>query len=72
MVKTKSTKEVVEEVSSSITKDTLDKIIKTCEYLVIPISTVAAIWGFDISTYVAAGMAVIISICTFAKLFIKE
>lgn len=55
-----------------MTVETCDKIIKTCEYLVIPISTVAAIWGFDISTYVAAGMGVIISAFTFIRKFLEN
>ena len=52
-------------------KDTIEKIIKTVEYLIVPVSGVAAIWGFDISVYVAAVAAFIIAGLKCAKVFIK-
>ncbi len=50
----------------------IDKCIKTTEYLIVPVAGVAAIWGFDISVYVAAFAAFIIAGLNLAKLFIKE
>ena len=50
---------------------TIDKCIETVEYLIIPVAGVAAIWGFDISVYVAAVAAFIIAGLKCAKVFIK-
>lgn len=55
-----------------MTKDTCDKLIKTCDYLIAPVAAVAAIWNVDISVYVAAGFGAIASILSFVKLFCKE
>lgn len=55
-----------------MTKDVCDKIIKTVEYLAIPVATVASIWGFDISIYVTAGCGAIVSMLTFVRLFLKK
>jgi hypothetical protein len=52
--------------------DILDRCIKTTEYLIVPVAGVAAIWGFDISVYVAAFAAFIIAGLNLAKLFIKD
>ena len=50
----------------------LDKIIDTLNILVIPVSSVVAIWAsLDISAYIAGGVAVINSALEYAKLFIK-
>ena len=53
-------------------KDTIQKLIDTCNYLVVPVSGVAAIWGADISVYCAAGFGALASVLTFVKLFAKE
>lgn len=50
----------------------IDKTIKTCEYLIVPVAGVAAIWGFDWTLYSAAFFGMIISILTFVKLFVKD
>ena len=49
----------------------IDKCIKTTEYLIVPVAGVAAIWGFDISVYVAAFAAFLIAGLNIAKLFVK-
>lgn len=49
----------------------IDKSIKTVEYLIVPVAGVAAIWGFDISVYVAAFAAFLIAGLNIAKLFVK-
>jgi hypothetical protein len=49
----------------------IDKCIKTTEYLIIPVSGLMLIWGFDISVYVAAFAAFIIAGLNIAKLFVK-
>lgn len=54
-----------------MSKDTMEKIIKTVEYLAIPVATVAAIWGFDISVYTTAACGAIVSVLSFVKLFLK-
>jgi hypothetical protein len=53
-------------------KDTLQKIIDTLNILVIPAAAVAGVWGFDISTYVAGGVAVVNGVLEYLKLFCKE
>lgn len=53
-------------------KDTLDKLIATCDYLILPVAGVAAIWWADISVYCAAGFGALASILSFVKLFVKE
>lgn len=51
----------------------IDKIIDTLNVLVIPVSTVVAIWSsFDLSVYIAGGVAAINGCLEYAKLFIKE
>lgn len=50
----------------------IDKIIKTVEYLIAPVTGVLAIWDIDAGAYVAAGAAMIVSILTFVKLFVKD
>lgn len=49
----------------------IDKCIKTVEYLIVPVAGVAAIWGFDISVYVAAFAAFLIAGLNIVKLFVK-
>lgn len=53
-------------------KDIIDKIIKTVNYLIAPVTAVFAIWDLDVGVYVAAGAGMIVSILSFVKLFIKE
>lgn len=55
-----------------MTKDICDKIIKTCEYLIIPVAGVGAIWGADISVYSAAFFGAVASIFNFVKLLLKK
>lgn len=52
-------------------KETMELIIKTVNYLTAPIVGVAAIWGADISVYVAAGCGALASVLSFVKLFCK-
>lgn len=72
MATVKTKKEIVEEVKGKFNKDTMDKIIKTINYIPVPVLALGTIWGFDISVYVTAFCAILSSICEFAKLFIKE
>lgn len=54
-------------------KETLQKIIDTLNILVIPVSTVMAIWSsFDLSVYIAGGVATINGVLEYLKLFCKE
>lgn len=53
-------------------KETLQKIIDTLNILVIPVSAVFGVWGFDISVYIAGGVAAINGILEYLKLFTKE
>ncbi|MBR4420174.1 MAG: hypothetical protein IKT32_04775 [Clostridia bacterium] len=54
-------------------KETLQKIIDTLNVLVIPVSTVIAIWSsFDVSVYVAGGVAAVNGVLEYLKLFCKE
>ncbi|MBO4726304.1 MAG: hypothetical protein J5598_01730 [Clostridia bacterium] len=46
----------------------LDNLIKTCDYLIVPVAGVAAIWGYDISIYCAAGFGALASVLSFVKL----
>lgn len=55
-----------------MSKKTIDKLIDTCNYLVVPVAGVAAIWGYDISVYCAAGFGALASVLTFVKLFVNE
>ena len=51
----------------------IDKIIDTLNVLVIPVTTIIAIWtSFDASVYVAGGVAVVNGILEYAKLFCKK
>ena len=50
----------------------IDKVIETCDYLILPVCGVASIWGFDISMYAAAAGGMLVSILTFVKLFVKD
>lgn len=54
------------------TSEILDKCIETVNYLAVPVATVAGIWGYDISIYVAAGCGAIASVLSFVKLFVKD
>lgn len=49
----------------------IDKVIKTVEYAIAPVSAILAIWDLDAGVYVASGAGVIVSILTFVKLFVK-
>lgn len=54
-------------------KETLNKIIDTLNILVIPVSTVIAIWAsIDVSIYVAGGVAAINGVLEYLKLFCKQ
>lgn len=54
-------------------KNNIDKIIDTLNILVIPVSTVIAIWSsFDLSVYIAGGVAAINGVLEYLKLFCKE
>ncbi len=53
-------------------KETIEKIIKTINYLTAPISAIGAIWGVDISVYTAAGCGALASIFAFIQLFCKK
>lgn len=54
-------------------KETLQKIIDTLNVLVIPLSTVIAIWSsFDLSVYIAGGVAATNGVLEYLKLFCKE
>lgn len=54
-------------------KETLQKIIDTINVLVIPVSTVVAIWAsLDVSVYIAGAAAVANSLLEYLKLFCKE
>ena len=55
-----------------MTKATLQKIIDTLNILVIPVSAIAGVWGFDISVYVAGGVAAANGILEYMKLFCKK
>ena len=51
----------------------IDKVIDTLNILVIPVSTVVAIWSsLDVSAYIAGGVAVVNSALEYAKMFIKD
>lgn len=54
-------------------KTTLNKIIDTLNILVIPVSSVIAIWwSFDISVYAAGGVAAVNGVLEYMKMFCKE
>lgn len=53
-------------------QDTFQKIIDTVNYITIPCGVIGGIWGFDVFAYTAAGCAMISSILTFVKLFLKK
>lgn len=50
----------------------IDKVIKTVEYAIAPVTAILAIWDLDAGVYVASGAGVIVSILTFVKLFVKD
>ena len=52
-------------------KDIIDIVIKCLEYSIVPISTLAGYWGFDISVYTAAVSGCIVNILGCVKLFLK-
>ena len=49
----------------------IDRCIKTVEYAIAPVTAILAIQNLDAGVYVASGAGVIVSILTFAKLFVK-
>lgn len=49
----------------------IDKVIKTVEYAIAPVTAILAIWSVDAGVYIAAGAGAIVSILTFVKLFVK-
>lgn len=53
-------------------KEIIDKVIDTLNILVIPVSSVVAIWAsLDVSAYIAGGVAVINSALEYWKMFLK-
>lgn len=50
----------------------IDRIIKSAEFLIAPITGLLMIWDIDAGVYVAAAAGVIVSVLTFVKLFIKD
>lgn len=55
-----------------MTKSTIEKIIKTIEVSIAPaVISAAAIWGFDVSVYVAAVSAAVIAALKCVEVFIK-
>jgi len=53
-------------------KETFQKMIDSLNILVIPVAAVASIWGFDISVYIAGGVAAVNGVLEYLKLFCKE
>lgn len=53
-------------------KETMDKIIETVNYLVIPTAVIGGIWGFDYTVYATAICGAIASILEVIKLFLKK
>lgn len=53
-------------------QETMDKVIKTVNYLCAPTIAVCAIWDIDISIYASAGFGALASILSFIKLFCEE
>ena len=63
---------MAKKVEAKLTKsEIIDKVIKTIEYLIAPITAVLTIWDVDAGIYVAAGAGMIVSILNFVKLFVK-
>lgn len=60
-----------QEVKSS-KKDFIEKCIKTTEYLIVPVTTVLAIWDVQAGTIVAAVAGFIVSGLRLAEEFIKD
>lgn len=59
--------------AKKVTQTTIDKMIETCNYLVIPVAGVCAIWtDIDTMIYSTAFFGMIASILSFVKLFIKK
>lgn len=50
----------------------IDKVIKTIEYLIAPITTVLSIWDIDAGVYVAAASGFIISGLRLVEVCIKD
>ena len=50
----------------------IDKCIQTVEYLIVPVTTVLAIWDLDAGVYVAAIAGFIISGLRLAETFINK
>lgn len=50
----------------------IENIKKTIELLSVPVSSVCAIWGFDVATYTAATATVLIAILSYIEIFIKK
>lgn len=56
-----------------MTKETIDKVIKTIEIAIAPaIITAAGIWGFDVAVYVGAVTSAVVGVLACIKQFIKE
>lgn len=55
-----------------MSKETMDKIIETVNYLSVPAGVICGIWGFDASVYVVAACGAVASVLEFVKLFLKK
>ena len=55
------------------TREILDKIERTVAVVATPIAVVVGIWtNFDIAVYTEATAGLVVSICEYIKLFLKE
>lgn len=50
----------------------VENIKKTIELLSVPVSSVCALWGFDIATYVAATATVLIAVLSYIEVFLDK
>lgn len=56
-----------------MTKETCEKIIKTVEVAIAPaVVAAAAIWGFEIGTYVAAVTGAVVGVLRCVEVFLKK
>lgn len=63
---------VKKEVKKMTKTQIIDRCIESCNFLVVPVAGLAAIWGADISVYCAAGFGALASVLSFVKLFVKD
>lgn len=55
-----------------MSKETMNKVIETVNYLAIPFAAIGGIWGFDYTVYAVAGCGALASVLEFVKLFLKD